>query len=68
MFNLLNLVNAEWGRRREAALGLLEHVGQVSDATRGSRPVFRFDASAPDWTTAQQASAFQLQLALRYRF
>ena len=68
VFNLLNLVNAEWGRRREAALGLLEHVGQVSDATRGSRPVFRFDASAPDWTTAQQASAFQLQLALRYRF
>lgn len=67
-FNLLNLVNGAWGRRREAAPALLEHVGQVSDATRGSRPVFRFNASAPDWTTVQQASAFQLQLALRYRF
>lgn len=68
VFNLLNLVNASWGRRREAAPGLLEHVGEVSDSTQGSQPVFRFDAKAPDWTTVQQQSAFQLQLALRYRF
>ena len=68
VFNLLNLMNGAWGRRREAAPGLLEHVGQVSDTTRGTLPVFRFDANAADWTTVNQASAFQLQLALRYRF
>jgi hypothetical protein len=68
VFNLLNLMNADWGRRREAAPGLLEHVGQDSDPTRGSRPVFRFDMTGSDWKTVQQQSAFQLQLALRYRF
>jgi len=29
--------------------------------------VFRFDVTAPRWTV-QQESAFQLQIALRYRF
>jgi hypothetical protein len=67
LFNVLNLLNADWGLRREAAPGVLEHVGQLADAALGSRPVFRYD-SAPDWVTVQEESAFQLQLALRYRF
>ena len=67
VFNVLNLMNAGWGLRRTAATGLLEHVGQLADPTLGSRPVFRYDAAA-DWITAADESAFQLQLALRYRF
>jgi len=68
VFNVLNLLNADWGQRHEAAPALLEHVGQVTTDTQGARSVFRYNATAPDWTTSPVESAFQLQLALRYRF
>jgi hypothetical protein len=47
---------------------LLDHVGQVSDAGGGTQPVFNFSSAAPRWTTNPAESAFQLQVALRYRF
>jgi hypothetical protein len=68
VFNVLNLLNARWGLRREAAPGLLEHVGQTTDPVLGSRPVFRFESGAAEWTTVPGQSAFQLQLGARYRF
>jgi hypothetical protein len=68
IFNVLNLLNGDWGRRREAAPALLEHVGQTAEPVRASRPIFRFNTSDPGWTTLPVESAFQLQLALRYRF
>ena len=68
IFNVLNLLNANWGHRREAAPGLLEHVGQTTDPVQNARPIFRFDATTPRLTTVATESAFQLQLALRYRF
>jgi hypothetical protein len=69
LFNVLNLLNPSWGQRRDAAPTLLEHVGQTAGpAPPASRPIFRFDATRPGWTTAAVESAFQLQLALRYRF
>ena len=67
-FNLLNLLNGDWGRYRVAAPALLEHVAQTLGSPEESVPVFRFDASAPQWTTLTTESAFQLQLAVRYRF
>ena len=67
-FNLLNLLNGNWGRYRVAAPALLEHVGQTPGSPEESVPVFRFDATAPQWTILQTESAFQLQLAVRYRF
>lgn len=67
VFNVLNLLNGDWGRRREAAPALLEHAGQTAGPAPTSRPIFRFDASNPGWTTVAVESAFQLQLALRYR-
>jgi len=67
-FNVLNLLNAEWGVVRQAAPALLEHVGQTVDPSQPSRPIFRFDAGRPAWTIDAADSAFQLQLALRYRF
>jgi len=67
-FNVLNLLYSRWGLRREAATSLLEHVGQTPESVQTSVPVFRFDANTPRWTTLPAESAFQLQLALRYRF
>jgi hypothetical protein len=68
VFNLLNLLRRSWGLRREVSPGLLEHVGQTAGPVQTSRSVFRFDTTAPRWTTAAVESAFQLQLALRYGF
>jgi hypothetical protein len=68
VFNVLNLLSRGWGLRREAVPGLLEHVGQTTEPVQTSRSVFRFDPTAPRWTTAAVESAFQLQLALRYGF
>lgn len=68
VFNVLNLVNSDWGLRREAAPALLEHVGQMAETAQTSRPVFRYDTIRRPWTTQPNESAFQLQLALRYRF
>ena len=66
--NVLNLVNARWGLQREAASALLEHVGQTGDSPQTSRPIFRFTSTNVGWTTNPDDSAFQLQLAVRYRF
>ncbi len=67
-FNVLNLLDAVLGARREAAPALLEHRSQTPGAMSDARPVFRFDATRPSWTTLRTESAFQLQLGLRYRF
>ena len=66
--NVLNLLNGRWGRYRVADPRLLEHVGQTTGAAGTTQPIFRFDATRPEWTTVQAESAFQLQFALRYRF
>lgn len=66
VFNVLNLLS--WGRRREAAPVLLEHFGQTAQPVQTSQPIFRLNATVPRWTTLPVESAFQLQLALRYRF
>ena len=68
VFNVLNLLNRDWGQLREAAPALLEHVGQTAGATQTSQPIFRFNVTGSSWTTIPEESAFQLQLALRYRF
>jgi hypothetical protein len=68
LFNVLNLLNGAWGRYRVAAPRLLEHVGRTTGSPDAAQPIFRFDAAAPQWTTLQTESAFQLQVALHYRF
>ena len=67
VFNVLNLMNAEWGRRLEADPTLLEHAGQTTAPASSTRPIFRFAGDGPRWTVAND-SAFQLQVAARYRF
>lgn len=68
LFNVLNLLNGGWGLRREAIPRLLEHVGQTPGPVQAAHSIFHFAASAPRWTTVPTESAFQLQVALRYRF
>ena len=68
VFNVLNLVNADWGRRRGAVTTLLEHVGQTTASGPASQPIFRFAGGGPGWTPVAGESEFQLQVAARYRF
>jgi hypothetical protein len=68
IFNVFNLLNGDWGLYRVAAPTLLEHVAQTPGPPEESVPIFRFDATAPEWTSLATESAFQLQVALRYRF
>lgn len=68
IFNVLNLLRSSWGLRREAVPALLEHVGQTAEPVATSMSIFHYNAAGTRWTTPPGESAFQLQLALRYRF
>jgi hypothetical protein len=68
VFNLLNLLDRDWGLRRFANPVLVEHVGQRPAGPGQSEPVFRFVESDTDLFTDPGESAFQLQFGLRYRF
>ena len=68
VFNVLNLLNGAWGQYRTAVPGLLEHVAHIPGPPETAQPIFRFDSARPTWQTLPTESAFQLQLALRYRF
>jgi len=67
VFNVLNLLDRDWGQFRVAAPAILQHVGQTPGPPQESVSVFRYDPSAPEWTILPTESAFQLQLAVRYR-
>ena len=67
-FNLLNLLSDGWGRYRLARPRILEQVGEGTDAAGGIQPIFRFDPAFTPWETLPAESAFQLQVAARYRF
>lgn len=68
IFNVLNLLNGDWGLYRVANPRLLEHVGQAVDAGGSPQPLFRFDTTRARWTTVLAESAFHLQLGIRYSF
>lgn len=66
VFNLLNLLNADWGLLRVPNGALLQHVGQTPGAA--SQPVFRYDPARAATSTQNVESAYQLQLGVRYAF
>jgi hypothetical protein len=72
VFNVLNLVNRDWGQVRlvpsGANVGLLEHVSQTPGSVTTSQSVFRFDPKLVGFSTANVESAFQLQIGVRYGF
>jgi hypothetical protein len=68
IFNLLNLIRRDWGLFRVPTTFLLQQVGQMPGAATTSQPVFVFDPSWRPYGTENAESAYQIQLALRYRF
>ena len=68
VFNVLNLLNGRWGRYRVVDPFVLEHVAHTPEPLETAQPIFRVDATRLRRTTLKTESAFQLQLALRYRF
>ncbi len=68
VFNVLNLLDARWGLYRVASPSLLQHVGETAGPPAAAVAIFRFDPTRQDWTTLLTESAFQLQLAVHYRF
>jgi hypothetical protein len=69
IYNLLNLLDRDWGQRKLAAdPALLEQVGQTTPTSGLSEPVFRFNSATAGWRTDPPESAFQLQFGVRYRF
>ena len=67
IFNVLNLLNPRWGLVRIPNTVALQHVGQTLAVTP-SEPIFRFDTARGPHSTDNVESAYQIQLALRYRF
>jgi hypothetical protein len=67
VFNVLNLLNPRWGLVRVPNTVALEHMGQDITVTP-SEPIFRFHAARAPHDTDHAESAYQIQVALRYRF
>jgi hypothetical protein len=68
VFNVLNLLNKNWGLYRVPNAVILQHVGQTAGPTSVSQPIFRFGAARTRYNTDNVESAYQIQLALRYSF
>jgi hypothetical protein len=67
IFNVLNLIQSDWGLYRVPNSVLLRQVGRTPGSATESQPIFRFD-DKPPYSAANVESAYQLQLALRYSF
>jgi hypothetical protein len=67
VFNVLNLLDPHLGLVRVPNTVALQYVRQSTTGTP-SEPVFRFDTARAAHSTANMESAYQVQLALRYRF
>jgi len=69
VFNVLNLLNQNWGRTRVVRSGPnAPLLAQVAQDTSVSQPIFRFDPGRVRFDDQNVESAYQLQLALRYTF
>jgi hypothetical protein len=75
VFNLLNLLNGQWGRMQLPAgtvptttnqIPLLSQVGETSGTQ--AQPIYRFDAATQRYQSENTDSFYQIQLALRYSF
>jgi hypothetical protein len=67
IFNVLNLLTPRWGLMRVPNTVALQHVRHNVTVTP-SQPVFRFDPNQAANSADNVESAYQIQLALRYRF
>lgn len=68
IFNVLNLLNKDWGHLQVPNASLLEQVAPKPGVPPQSQPVFRFDAMRRRFDSQNIESSYQVQLALRYSF
>ena len=68
VFNVLNLLNKHWGLYRVPNTAPLQYVRQTSGPLATSQPIFSFPESWQPYNSDNAESAYQIQLALRYRF
>lgn len=68
VFNVLNLLNKDWGPVRVPNVALLEQVAQTLGAPSVAQPVFRYDPAKPRFDSQSIESSYQLQLGVRYSF
>jgi hypothetical protein len=75
VFNLLNLLNARWGRMElptgvalasTSQIPLLSQVGQTAGPS--AQPIYRFDSSMRRYDDENFDTYYQVQLAVRYNF
>ena len=66
LFNVLNLLNADWGLLRTTNSALLQHVGQTPGPS--PEPVFRYNPARAATSTLNIESGYQLQVGVRYAF
>ena len=68
VFNVLNLLNKHWGLYKVPNTAPLQYVGRTSGPLTTSQPIFFFPESWQPYNSDNADSAYQIQLALRYRF
>ena len=72
IFNVLNLLNSQWGKvrtlRAPPNVALFEHVSQTSGVASLSQPIFLYDPARPHFNSENPESAYQLQLGVQFRF
>lgn len=77
VFNVLNLLNSDWGRIRTAGGGifyteaLLQQVGATPGTVETSQPIFEFDPANVEEqyeVTSSPSNSYQVQVGLRYAF
>jgi len=75
LFNLLNLLDRQWGRMQLPGgtvptttnqIPLLSQVGETTGAL--AQPIYRFDVATQRYQSENADSFYQIQLALRYSF
>jgi hypothetical protein len=68
VFNLLNLLDAEWGLYRVPNPVALQQVGQLTEPDGSGQSVFWFEPTRQRYSTRNIESGYQLQIAARYSF
>jgi hypothetical protein len=73
LFNVLNLLNAQWGRVQLPPGAVLATTSQFAllsqvAATPASEPIYRFDPVTPRFTADNVETYYQVQVGARYTF
>ena len=78
LFNVLNLINSEWGQVALPTFPtptvttqlpiLLSQVGQTDGRPEVAQPIYRYDTTMRRYSAQNFESFYQIQFAVRYEF